>query len=133
MSSYYEKKYSSESENILGVTVIFIIAIVIVLGVGIYRPFNKVSDMRDVTVTVTDKTVKNDGDDGKYLIFTEDKDGNIATFEITDSLIAGRFNSSDVYAAIKVDNTYTFTVGGSRNEFMSWYPNIYEYKLVEDE
>lgn len=133
MSSYYEKKYDSESENILWVTVIFIIAIVIVLGVGIYRPFNKVSDMRDVTVTVTDKTVKNDGDDGKYLIFTEDKDGNIATFEITDSLIAGRFNSSDVYAAIKVDNTYTFTVGGSRNEFMSWYPNIYEYKLVEDE
>ena len=133
MSSYYEKKYDSESENILWVTVIFIIAIVIVLGVGIYRPFNKVSDMRDVTVTVTDKTVKNDGDDGKYLIFTEDKDGNIATFEITDSLIGGRFNSSDVYAAIKVDNTYTFTVGGSRNEFMSWYPNIYEYKLVEDE
>lgn len=133
MSSYYEKKYDSESENILWVTVIFIIAIVIVLGVGIYRPFNKVSDMRDVTVTVTDKTVKNDGDDGKYLIFTEDKDGNIATFEIIDSLIAGRFNSSDVYAAIKVDNTYTFTVGGSRNEFMSWYPNIYEYKLVEDE
>ena len=133
MSSYYEKKYDSESENILWVTVIFIIAIVIVLGVGIYRPFNKVSDMRDVTVTVTDKTVKNDGDDGKYLIFTEDKDGNIVTFEITDSLIAGRFNSSDVYAAIKVDNTYTFTVGGSRNEFMSWYPNIYEYKLVEDE
>lgn len=132
MSSYYEKKYDSESENILWVTVIFIIAIVIVLGVGIYRPFNKVSDMRDVTVTVTDKTVKND-DDGKYLIFTEDKDGNIATFEITDSLIAGRFNSSDVYAAIKVDNTYTFTVGGSRNEFMSWYPNIYKYKLVEDE
>ena len=54
MSSYYEKKYDSESENILWVTVIFIIAIVIVLGVGIYRPFNKVSDMRDVTVTVTD-------------------------------------------------------------------------------
>ena len=133
MSSYYEKKYDSESENILWVTVIFIIAIVIVLGVGIYRPFNKVSDMRDVTVTVTDKTVKNDGDDGKYLIFTEDKDGNIATFEITDSLIAGRFNSSDVYAAIKVGNTYTFTVGGSRNEFMSWYPNIYEYKLIEEE
>ena len=133
MSSYYEKKYDSESENILWVTVIFIIAIVIVLGVGIYRPFNKVSDMRDVTVTVTDKTVKNDGDDGKYLIFTEDKDGNIAIFEITDSWIAGRFNSSDVYAAIKVGNTYTFTVGGSRNEFMSWYPNIYEYKLIEEE
>ena len=132
MSSYYRKNYSSENDNISWVTVLFIIAVVVVLGVSIYRPFNKASDMRDVTVTVTDKAVKNSDDDSKYLIFTEDKDGNIATFEITDSWIAGRFNSSDVYAAIKVGNTYTFTVGGSRNEFMSWYPNIYEYKLIEE-
>ena len=133
MSSYYRKNYSSGHDTISWVTVLFIIAVVVVLGVSIYRPFNKASDMRDVTVTVTDKAVKNSDDDSKYLIFTEDKDGNIATFEITDSWIAGRFNSSDVYAAIKVGNTYKFTVGGSRNEFMSWYPNIYEYKLVEDE
>ena len=132
MSSYYRKNYSSGNDNISWVTVLFIIAVVVVLGVSIYRPFNKASDMRDVTVTVTDKAVKNSDDDSKYLIFTEDKDGNIATFEITDSWIAGRFNSSDVYAAIKVGNTYTFTVGGSRNEFMSWYPNIYEYKLIEE-
>lgn len=88
--------------------------------------------MRDVTVTVTDKAVKNDGDIGKYLIFTEDENGSIATFEITNSLMAGRFNSSDVYAAIKVGETYTFIVGGSKNEFLSWYPNIYGYELVEE-
>ncbi len=87
--------------------------------------------MRAVTVTVTDKAVKNNGDAGKYLIFTEDAEGNVATFEITDSWVAGRFNSSDVYAAIKVGNIYTFTVGGSRNELMSWYPNIYGYELTE--
>lgn len=133
MSSYYGRNYSSGSDYPTWLTVLCIGFIVVVLGVGIYRPFNKASDMRDITVTVTDKAVKNSDDDSKYLIFTEDKDGNIATFEITDSWIAGRFNSSDVYAAIKVGNTYTFTVGGSRNEFMSWYPNIYEYKLVEEE
>lgn len=133
MSNYYGRRYSSGSDYPTWLTVIVIGIIVIALGVSIYRPFNKASDMREVTVTVTDKAVKNSNDDSKYLIFTEDEDGNVATFEITDSWIAGRFNSSDVYAAIKVGNTYTFTVGGSRNELMSWYPNIYEYKLVEKE
>ena len=87
----------------------------------------------EITLKDTDKAVKNDGDSGKYLVFTEDANGEIYTFEITDSFLGGRFDSSDVYAAIKVGNTYTFTVGGSRNEFMSWYPNIYEYELVKEE
>lgn len=134
MSSYYNKNYYGSDDDLpIALGIIFIAIMIIVLGISIYRPFNKASNMRDVTVTVTDKAVKNDNDESKYLIFTEDKDGNIATFEITDSMVAGRFNSSDVYAAIKVGKTYNFTVGGSRNEFMSWYPNIYEYKLVEDE
>lgn len=132
MSSYYRRSYSSGSNYPTWLIVIVIGFIVISLGISIYRPFNKASDMREVTVTVTDKTVKNSSDDSKYLIFTEDKDGNVATFEITDSWIAGRFNSSDVYAAIKIGNTYTFKVGGSRNELMSWYPNIYEYKLIKE-
>lgn len=132
MSSYHRRNYSSSNIGSLW-TMFWLLIIIIVLGVSIYRPFNKASNLRDVTVTVTDKAVKNDGDSGKYLVFTEDKDGNIATFEITDSWISGRFNSSDVYAAIKVGNTYTFTVGGSRNEFMSWYPNIYEYKLIGED
>lgn len=132
MSSCYGKNYSSRNTGLLWMVFCLLIA-VIVLGVNIYRPFNKANNLRDVTVTVTDKAVKNDGDSGKYLVFTEDKDGNIATFEITDSWIFGRFNSSDVYAAIKVGDTYTFTVGGSRNEFLSWYPNIYEYKLIDED
>ena len=131
MSSRHRKNNDSIGKELFFVVVCAVVT-VIVLGINVYRPFNKVSNMRDVTVTVTDKAVKNDGDIGKYLIFTEDENGNIATFEITDSLMAGRFNSSDVYAAIKVGETYTFTVGGSRNEFLSWYPNIYGYELVEE-
>lgn len=135
MSNYYYRNYSSdEGIGFQGwVTIICVIICLFVLGTSIYRSFNKVSDMRDITVTVTDKAVKNDGDSGKYLVFTEDANGEIYTFEITDSFLGGRFDSSDVYAAIKVGNTYTFTVGGSRNEFMSWYPNIYEYELIEEE
>lgn len=132
MSNYYYRRNSGLGFK--GWCGIICIAIVVIcLAVCIYRPFNKVIDMRDITVTVTDKAVKNDGDSSKYLVFAEDENGTIATFEITDSWLNGRFNSSDVYAAIKVGNTYTFTVGGSRNEFMSWYPNIYEFKLVDEE
>lgn len=114
-------------------TIIFYIGLIVLsIILCLIHPINKISNIRETTtVTVTDKTVKNNGDDGKYLVFTEDTKGNIEVFEITDSLLKGRFNSSDVYAAINVGETYIFTVGGSRNEFLSWYPNIYEYKLIE--
>ena len=132
MSRYYKRNhYILGKKHSTWFYVVYIVLIIFGLCISLYRPFNKVSNMRDVTVIVTDKEVKTGKDSSKYLIFTEDKGGKIATFEITDSLLKGRFNSSDIYAAIKVGNTYTFTVGGSRNEFMSWYPNIYEYTLVE--
>ena len=72
MSSYYGRNYSSGSDYPTWLTVLCIGFIVVVLGVSIYRPFNKASDMRDVTVTVTDKVVKNDGNNSKYLVFTEE-------------------------------------------------------------
>ena len=129
MSSYSRRKYKSGLRS--GLTGIETVLVIALICVSIYRPLNKASNIRDVTVTVTDKAVKNNGDNGKYLVFTEDTKGNVITFEITDSWVKGRFNSSDVYAAIKSGNTYNFTVGGSRNELMSWYPNIYEYELIE--
>lgn len=113
---------------------LYILLAVIVVGVLVIvlvRPFNKVSNIRDITVTVTEKTVKNGEDSGKYLVFGEDENGTVHTFEITDSWLRFRFNSSDVYASIKPGNKYKFTVGGSRNHLLSWYPNIYEYKLLE--
>ena len=99
----------------------------VVLIVTLYRPFNKVSNMRDVTITVTDKEVKNGyKQSGKYLVFGKDENGKVQVFEITDSLFKWRFDSSNVYASIEEGKTYVFTVGGSRSEFLSWYPNIYE-------
>lgn len=83
-----------------------------------------------VTATVTDKGIKRNGNDDKYLIYTETENG-IEVFQITDSWIAGRLDSSDVYAQIKVGKTYEFTTRGSRNHLMSWYPNIYEFKVIQ--
>lgn len=111
------------------VVIVFCI-LVVTLVVAFYRPFNKVSNRREITATVTDKTVKNGKEESKYLVYTKTKDGEISVFEITDALFAWRFNSSDVYAGIEVGKTYIFDVGGSRNKLFSWYPNIYGYKEV---
>ena len=108
------------------------IIIAVILVISMLPHINKVIDTRDVTVTITDKVVKNYDNDSKYLVFTEDAYGNVETYEITDSLLKFRFNSSDVYAALKVGSTYRLTIGGWRNNFFSWYPNIYEYKLINN-
>lgn len=108
------------------------IILVIMIGIGIYRPINKVSNRREVTMTVTDKNVKNNGKSGKYLVYCKDNKGNIEVLEITDALWAGRFDSSDTYAGIEVGKKYKFDIGGSRNRLLSWYPNIYEYSEVKE-
>lgn len=102
------------------------------VGIALIRPINKVTNIREVIVTVTDKDIRNNSDDGKYLVYTVTEDGEIEVFEITDSLFKFRFNSSDVYAGIEVGKTYKFTVGGSRIRLLSWYPNIYSYKVIEE-
>ncbi len=114
-------------------TVFEVVAILFAVGILIIsfsRPFNKVSNRRKVTATVTNKEVKNKSDDSKYLIYTKDENGNIAVFEITDALFAWQFDSSDIYAGIEIGKTYKFDVGGSRIKFFSWYPNIYGYEEV---
>lgn len=126
---------SSSSRSGIGcggwATILALIIMVIVIGGELWRPVDKVSNEREVIATVTDKAVKNSSSESKYLIFTETEDGEIETFEITDSLWKGRFDSSDVYAGIKEGETYKFTIAGSRNELRSWYPNIYDYELIE--
>lgn len=115
---------------------VFVSIVIILVAVGFMlvsfsRPFNKVSNRREITATVTDKEVKNKSDDSKYLVYAKDENGDIQVFEITDALFAWQFDSSDIYAGIEIGKTYVFDAGGSRNKFFSWYPNIYGYEEVK--
>lgn len=104
-------------------------AVVVALGlvsVGIYGAYEAVNPTKDVTVTVTDKVVKNSKNDSTYLIFTDK-----GVFEDSDSLINGKWNSSDLYNELKVGKTYTLHVRGIRNHVLSWYPNILTVKPVK--
>jgi len=54
-----------------------------------------------------------------YAIYTDD-----GTFKLTDSLVYGRFRSSDIYGRLREDRRYRFNVAGFRLPLMSEYPNI---------
>ena len=106
---------------VLGVIIIVIICLFTSCGHTIDRNSNK----REVIGTVTEKTVKRIDTQDKYLIFVKiEGEDEIQVFEITDNWIEGKLNSSTIYGNIKVEETYTFTIKGSRNEMLSWYPNI---------
>lgn len=85
------------------------------------------------SVTVTEKTVKNNDGEGKYLIFTKLENGEIKIFEITDSLSRFRWDSSDLYASIEAGKTYKFKVYGFRVPILSDYENIIVAELVTEE
>lgn len=75
---------------------------------------------REVTAFVESKErVCSSNSDCKYLVYTDE-----GTFEITDSVIYGRFSSSDTYGRINEDKTYQFKVAGWRFPLLSSYPNI---------
>lgn len=76
--------------------------------------------------TVEDKWIKRSGQDDVYLVQCDNE-----IYEISDLMFKGKFNSSDIYANLKVGNTYEITTTGYRVEFFSCYKNINEYKLIE--
>lgn len=105
----------------LGMVALIIICLLTSCGHTIDRNSNE----REVVGIVTEKTVKRTDNQDKYLIFVEiEGEDEVQVFEITDNFIEGKLNSSTIYGNIKVGETYTFTIKGSRNEMFSWYPNI---------
>lgn len=102
-----------------------IIVVIICLLTSCGHTIDRNSNEREVVGTVTEKTVKRSDKQDKYLIFVKiEGEEEIQVFEITDNWVEGKLNSSTIYGNIKVGETYTFTIKGSRNEMLSWYPNI---------
>ena len=124
--NYYRNSYPTW---VCAIAVVFVVACLLV---ECGRAVDKGTDFRTEIGIVTDKGTKRNGDTDKYIVYTISDNGETRIYEVTDSFVAGRFNSSDVYSGIEVGKTYEFTVAGERNGFMSWYPNIYEYKEIKD-
>lgn len=79
---------------------------------------------RDLTLHVVDKERACSGDhDCRYLIHARE-----GTFENTNSLLAGKLDSSGIYEQIKEGCAYTAHVRGWRNHTLSTYENIISVK-----
>lgn len=112
-------------------------AIVLVIIAGIAFIVLESSNDHAYTITITDKervTIQSaKGSTGsKYLIYGEDENGKTYVFEDTDTLFRGKFNSSDVYGALKEGETYELTVIGFRIHILNHYENIIDFKAVEN-
>ncbi len=80
---------------------------------------------QELKIVVKDKYVK--GQSGTYMVV--DEEGN--TYQITDLLFKGKFNSSDLYSQLEIGKKYDIETTGYRIPFLSWYKNI--NKISEEE
>lgn len=120
------------NRSLLGRLIAIVLAVIAVIAVIVMN----FSNDHTYTVTITDKervTTQSaeDSIDSKYLIYGEDKNGKTYVFEDTDTLFRGKFNSSDVYGALKEGETYELTVIGFRIHILNWYENIIDFKAVK--
>lgn len=99
-----------------------IIAMIVIVSIPLYL-FSYYS-VKEYSVTVTDKGIKNHDNDSDYLVYTKLENGETRVFTIKDDLFLGRFNSSDIYAEFEIGKTYTLRVVGWRIPFFSAYENI---------
>ncbi|MEU1880876.1 hypothetical protein ABZ470_26515 [Streptosporangium sp. NPDC020072] len=95
-------------------TLVALLVLAVVIGLI------KTSTGRVETATVESKErVCDSSRNCRYLIFTDQ-----GVYENTDALLSGKFNSSDIYGALKPGHTYRFKINGWRIPATSSYPNI---------
>lgn len=109
-----------------GCVAIFVIIILIVMIFG--ELINACHNVHNQTFTITDKQAVASGKSSKYLVFNDK-----TTYEVADTWLHWRWDSSDVYGKLKVGKTYTATLQGWRIPFFSMYPNIIDPVEVEAE
>ena len=121
------KKGDAQEVFTFGMIILCVLFIIVNIIYGIAY----LTHQESYTYTVTEKSVKNDDDSGKYLIYGT-VDGETLVIENTDEFWYGKFNSSDIYAEIKPGCTYQIKVIGYRIPFFSQYQNLIEYKLIDN-
>lgn len=102
---------------ILGLIAFFIL--IVIVGCN---HFNRNS--YNITVTDKDRIIK--GDDSYYVVFADLQNGQNKVFKNEDTLIEGKWNSSDIQGKLKVGEKYKIFVYGYRFPFLSMYENIIE-------
>lgn|SRR5699024_6709100 len=103
------------------------IAGIVLIGLLVFVVSIGYQNEETIECTIEDKWVKRKDKSDMYLVQCDNE-----VYQITDLLFKGKFNSSDIYANLKVGNTYEITTTGYRFELLSMYKNINKYEKVED-
>lgn len=80
-----------------------------------------------ITCEIKEKWVKRNGSNDLYLVKCDN-----TVYKVSDLLFKGKFNSSDIYAALETGKKYEIKTTGYRIKFLSNYQNINEYKEVNE-
>jgi len=105
--------------------IIFIIILLLFLAWPVYKLIYAFMTGEE-TITIDEKWVKYKGNDAKYLISSEDEQ----VFQITDSIIKWRWDSSNLYARLDEGKTYEIKTQGFRFPLFSDYKNILEVEEI---
>ena len=116
-----------KKENGISLVSLCATLIVIMIFVGIfYICFIGYFNKQNITITVKDKYIKNYKESSKYLIVDEENN----TYQITDLLFKGKFNSTDIYNQLEEGKTYKIETTGYRIPIFSSYQNINKIELL---
>lgn len=104
---------------------LLIIISVVVLTIGGH--FIEYGNEKELTVKInkTERTIQGNAS-SFYLVFTDK-----GVFKIKDQLFNLKFNSSDIYGALKQDSVYVIKTTGYRVPAFSMYPNIVKAIAVD--
>lgn len=120
---------NKEMKSTLKKVVIWAAIIIIIICSQSMISFNDTT--YEVKITDKERIYQAKGKESKYLVFGENKEGNVMVFENTDCIVRGKWNSSNLQGELKEGSTYRITVVGYRIEFLSIYQNIIQIEKVE--
>lgn len=105
----------------------YVIMIVIVILICTFLATLEYQNEETHICKVEDKWVKRSDDSDIYLVQCDDE-----VYKVSDLLFKGKFNSSDIYAKLKVGKKYEIVTTGYRFNLFSMYKNINDYKEIGD-
>lgn len=110
---------------------IFTIFTILCIVCMIAFPFIEAFKTDTYVVTIIDKGYS--GEEDGYMIWAEDENGVQYEFTNKDKMLRGKFDSGTIQGKLKEGSTYEITTCGWRIPLFSAYPNIIEYKLIEND
>ena len=114
------KHLNKNNKGLVGIIIIIVIILAVAIGIAVYAG-SYYGSKETITITVDDKWIKGVGSNSqKYLI--ADVEGNV--YENVDDWLQGKYDSSNVWADLKIGETYDVVVMGWRIPFFSMYQNI---------